>query len=60
MRTAEKPVPRAIVVATYLLILFTGFALLLCPVETVAWLGEEDGPVENAGALGFLFASAVF
>jgi len=52
-------VHRAIIVATYLM-LFAGFIVLLNPDNTVAWLGEEDGPVENAGALSFLLAGAVF
>jgi hypothetical protein len=55
----DIPVPRAIVTAAYLM-LFAGFTLLLSPVDTVAWLGQEDGPVENVGALSFLLAGIVF
>lgn len=55
----DIPVPRAIIIATYL-ILFAEFTLLLYSVDTVAWLGQEDGPVENAGALSFLLAGVVF
>ncbi len=50
---------RSNIVATYL-ILFAGVTALLYPVNTVAWLGAEDGPVENTGALSFLLAGAVF
>jgi len=52
-------VHRAIIIATYL-ILFVEITLLLFSVDTVVWLGQEDGPVENAGALSFLLAGAVF
>jgi hypothetical protein len=55
----DIPVPRAIIIATYLM-LCAAFILLLCPIDTVAWLGLEDGPIENAGALSFLLAGAVF
>lgn len=55
----DLPVHRAIIVATYLM-MCAGFTLLLYPVETVAWLGQEDGLIENAGALGFLLAGVVF
>ena len=55
----DIPVPRAIIIATYL-ILFAEFTLLLYSVDTVAWLGHEDGPIENAGALSFLLAGVVF
>jgi len=51
--------PRAIIIATYL-VLFAEFTLLLYSVDTIAWLGQEDGLVENAGALSFLLAGAVF
>jgi len=55
----DIPVPRAIIIATYL-ILFVEITLLLFSVDTVVWLGQEDGLVENAGALSFLLAGAVF
>jgi hypothetical protein len=55
----DIPVHRAIIVAIYLM-LFAGFILLLPSVKTVGWLGEEDGPIENAGALSFLLAGTVF
>jgi len=55
----DIPLHRAIIVAIYLM-LFVRFALLPYPVNTIAWLGEEDGLVENAGALCFLLAGAVF
>lgn len=55
----DIPVHRAIIVAIYLM-MFAGFTLLLYPIETVAWLGKEDGPIENAGAISFLLAGAVF
>lgn len=49
----------AMIVAAYLLLL--GHAsLLLCSDETVVWLGMEDGPIENIGALSFLLASVIF
>ena len=55
----DIPVPRAMIIASYLM-LFAGFTLLSYPVDTVAWLGQEDGPVENLGAISFLLAGAVF
>ena len=54
----DIPMPRTIIIATYLVLL--EFTLLLGPVDTVAWLGMEAGPVENAGAISFLLAGAVF
>jgi hypothetical protein len=54
----DIPVPRAIIIATYLMLL--EFTLLLFPVDTAAWLGMEDGPVKNVGALSFLLAGIVF
>jgi hypothetical protein len=54
----DIPMPRTIIIATYLVLL--EFTLLLGPVDTAAWLGLEAGPVENAGAISFLLAGAVF
>ena len=51
--------PRAIISATYLM-LFTASILLFLSIDTLAWLAEEDGPIENAGALCFLFAGILF
>lgn len=49
----------AMIVAAYLLLLGQA-SLLLCSDETVVWLGMEDGPIENIGALSFLLASTLF
>ena len=46
-------------ITTYLL-LFSPCTLLFFPIDTVAWLGEEEGPIENAGALSFLLGGAIF
>jgi hypothetical protein len=50
---------RTSIITTYLL-LFSPCILLFLPIDTVARLGEEEGPVENAGALSFLFAATIF
>lgn len=52
-------VPLAIIAAAYLILLGQA-VLLLCSDETVAWLGMEDGLIENIGALSFLLASVFF
>lgn len=52
-------VPRAIIIGAYL-ILFGQATLLLYSDETVVWLGMEDGPIENIGAISFLLASVLF
>ena len=52
-------VPRFIIVAAYLVLLGPA-TLLLCSDERVVWLGLEDGPIENLGALSFLLASVFF
>jgi hypothetical protein len=51
--------PRPIIIAPYLG-LFSACILLFLPIDTVAWLGDEDGPIEVAGALSFLLAGIVF
>lgn len=51
--------PRTIISATYLM-LFTASILLFLSIDTLAWLAEEDGPIENAGALCFLLAGILF
>ncbi len=55
----DIPIPRTLIVLTYL-VLFAEFSLPFYSDNTVAWLGQEDGLVENAGALCFLLASAIF
>ncbi|MBK9307118.1 MAG: hypothetical protein IPM58_08525 [Nitrospira sp.] len=52
-------VPLRVMVLAYLLLVGQA-ALLLCSDETVVWLGMEDGPIENMGALSFLLASILF
>lgn len=52
-------VPQIIIALAYLLLVGQA-ALLLCSDETVVWLGMEDGPIENIGALCFLLASVMF
>lgn len=42
------------------LLMFSACILLFLPIETVAWLGEEGGPIENAGALFFLLGGTTF
>jgi hypothetical protein len=42
------------------MLLFSACILLFLPIDTVDWLSEEDGPVENAGALLFLLAGTIF
>jgi hypothetical protein len=49
-----------VAIALIYLTLFSGVTLFLCSNETVYWLGEEDGLIENAGALTYLLAAAVF
>lgn len=51
--------PRAIISTTYLM-LFSACILPFLQTDTLAWLGEEDGPIENAGALCFLLAGILF
>jgi hypothetical protein len=53
------PGARTIISLTYLL-LFSTCILLFLPIDTVDWLGQEDGPIENAGALLFLLAGTIF
>lgn len=52
-------VPRVMIGAAYLMLLAQA-TLLLYSDDTVVWLGMEDGPIENMGALSFLLASVVF
>jgi hypothetical protein len=49
----DTPRARATISLTYVL-MFSACILLFLPIDTVAWLGQEDGPIENAGALLFL------
>src|SRR5262245_48366264 len=42
------------------LLLFSACILPFLPIDTLAWLGEEDGPIENAGALLFLLGGTIF
>ena len=53
------PGVRTTISTTYLL-LFSACILLFLPIDTVARLGQEDGPIENAGALLFLLAGTIF
>lgn len=55
----NSPEARTAIGTAYLL-LFSACMLPFLPIDTLAWLGEEDGPVENAGALCFLLAGAIF
>jgi hypothetical protein len=47
-------------IGTAYLLLFSACILPFLQIDTLAWLGEEDGPVENAGALCFLLAGILF
>jgi hypothetical protein len=42
------------------LLLFSASILPFLQIDTLAWLAEEDGPIENAGALCFLLAGILF
>jgi hypothetical protein len=53
------PGTRAAISTAYLL-LFSACILPFLQIDTLAWLGEEDGPIENAGALFFLLAGILF
>lgn len=55
----DIPGVRAAISTAYLM-LFSASILLFLPIDTLAWLGEEDGPIENAGALCFLLAGILF
>jgi hypothetical protein len=55
----DLPLPRTLIALSYL-VLFAEFSLPFYSDNTVAWLGQEDGLVENTGALCFLLASAIF
>jgi hypothetical protein len=50
---------RTTISTTYLL-LFSACILLFLPSDSVVWLGQEDGPIENAGALLFLLSGTIF
>ncbi|HMS86389.1 MAG TPA: hypothetical protein PKD12_22340 [Nitrospira sp.] len=58
-RHHSTTVPPMAIVFAYLILLGQA-ALLLCSDETAIWLGMEDGPIENIGALSFLLASVLF
>jgi hypothetical protein len=47
-------------ISTAYLLLFSACILPFLQTDTLAWLGEEDGPIENAGALCFLLAGILF
>jgi hypothetical protein len=47
-------------ISTAYLLLFSACILPFLQIDTLAWLGEEDGPIENAGALCFLLAGILF
>ncbi|THJ23907.1 MAG: hypothetical protein CAF45_006155 [Nitrospira sp. CG24E] len=47
-------------IGTAYALLFSACILPFLSIDTLAWLGEEDGPVENAGALCFLLAGILF
>jgi len=47
-------------ISTAYLLLFSACILPFLQIDTLAWLAEEDGPIENAGALCFLLAGIIF
>jgi hypothetical protein len=47
-------------ISTAYLLLFSACILPFLQTDALAWLGEEDGPIENAGALCFLLAGILF